>query len=277
MPDTQIPVLHVVIAGEKAPNLGRGYHESSNCRASSTGTKTQLSAANFKTKRDFWEGISQGQDHSRQLGSGTLRPNTVADEKPFLSPLDKEINGSQIHERLEDKDEWRATTPEIMLLTSEVKYSFSRYSKFEISTFEQENNTGPLLNRTGANTGKGMGRPNLFAKGLSVIDIRNILGELCGAEKNGITIKQGTDIGRRKTPAGSNSSSSRRLSDMKVGKIEGASGDDTEIIIREADCGLKHPKPLRLTETRRIISMCRGRVSGTPEMGRRAMSEAATG
>jgi hypothetical protein len=163
-----------------------------------------------------------------------------------------------------------------MLLNGKLEYNLNGDSKSEKDTLEQENNTGSQLNRTGASNRKGMGVPNLFVKGLSVIDIRNILGELWKAEINGITVKKDTSTGRFKM-MGPKSPSSRRLVNMKDAKMDGTLGDITEMIVREADCGLKHPKPLRLTETRRIISMCRGGVPGTPQLWWRAMSEPAIG
>jgi hypothetical protein len=58
------------MAGEKTQDLGRECHESFNCERDSADTKAQYSAANFKTKREFWEGISQGQDNPGQLVPG---------------------------------------------------------------------------------------------------------------------------------------------------------------------------------------------------------------
>lgn len=264
------------MAGQKTQDLGRECHESFNCETDGTDTKAQYSAANFKTKREFWEGISQGQNNLGQLGSGSFQPNTITDEKPVLNPLDREIRGSinQPYERLPEQGGRQATPPEITLLKSELEYSLIRDLKVDKNTFGQENNAGSQLNRTGANNSKGIGVRNLFAKGLSVIDIRNILGELCEAEMNGITVKNDTSIGRRKMMR---PNSPRRIVNIKDAKMDGTLGDITEMIVREADCGLKHPKPLRLTETRRIISMCRGGVPGTPQLWWRAMPEPVIG
>jgi hypothetical protein len=93
----------------------------------------------------------------------------------------------------------------------------------------------------------------LFEKGLNTEDVSNI-------------------VGRRKTLKGPSLTSSRRLIELKDGKMDGASGDAKGMIVREAECGLKEPMPLRLAEVRRIIFMCREQL-GTPQLRRRAMSE----
>jgi hypothetical protein len=59
---------------------------------------------------------------------------------------------------------------------------------------------------------------------------------------------------------------------MIGGKMDGPPGYFKEMIVRQADCGLEEPKPVRLAEMRRIIWMCREEL-GPQQVRRRAISE----
>ena len=111
-----------------------------------------------------------------------------------------------------------------------------------------------------------------FERGLSMKDINSIINKFQNIETDAKLGRGDGFTSRGKTLVGSSYASSRTLLEMREGRVDGLSGEAKEMIVREAECGLKEPKPLRLTETRRIIWLCRGHL-GTPQLRRRAISE----
>lgn len=117
--------------------------------------------------------------------------------------------------------------------------------------------------------------PNRPQGGVSIDDINDMID---GFREVGMFDKSTTGdaiVGRRQALTGPNPIPSQRPIEVKDRGMDGASGDFKEMIIREAACGLKEPKPRRLTEIRMIIWMCRGQL-GTPPL-RRTVSEPPSG
>lgn len=123
---------------------------------------------------------------------------------------------------------------------------------------------------------RGSYSPGRFEGRSSTKDINSIMEEFREIEIADTLRKQDGIVGRRQTLMGHNPIPSRRPRDMKDGKMDGTWGDLKEMIVREAACGLEEPKPLRLTEIRSIIWLCRGQPC-THQLRRRAMSEPPTG
>jgi hypothetical protein len=111
-----------------------------------------------------------------------------------------------------------------------------------------------------------------FWQGLSTTEIKNIVKELQELQEMEI----GGKMGKRYTLAAGKWKISKApdptLNQRPIEMMMDGAEDATDMIVREAECGLKEPKPLRLTETRSIIWMCRRQLV-TPPLGRRAILE----
>ena len=114
--------------------------------------------------------------------------------------------------------------------------------------------------------------PSSFERGFSMKGISSIINEFRNMETDAKLGLGDRLAGKGKMLLGSNYASSRTLVGARDCEVDSLSGKAKEMIIRGAECGLKEPKPLRLTEIRSIIGLCREQ-PGTPQLRRRAMLE----
>jgi hypothetical protein len=97
---------------------------------------------------------------------------------------------------------------------------------------------------------------NMQRKALSVKEVEDIINELRGRDG-------GSMIGRGHAAKGNKS----QLSMVSTGtgmsaRLDGASLSARNMIVKEAKCGLRQPRPVRLDEVRRMVSLCRSKNIG---------------
>ena len=105
--------------------------------------------------------------------------------------------------------------------------------------------------------------PSSFERGFSMKDIGSVINEFRNIERDVNLGLSDRLADKGKMLLGSCYASSRTLVGARDCEVDSLSGQAKEMIIREAECGLKEPKPLRLTEVRSIIGLCREQ-QGTP-------------
>lgn len=301
---TRVALLHSVLARYQNQLPGNGYLKSTGHSKSDAKFDDQYSMTSPRAKSNVLPNTSSGWDSSHQLRTNPVDRNvppvettwqtsgtegltsnnsppsyTLAVLQPRImntKPAPILINGenglftSQAYEWSPYKV--KAIEDKVTLFGSKLESRANRSTEVKDSSFIQIGS--PIAQRmraAGASNNVDDSR-RLFEKGLNTEDVSNIINEFREIEIVEKLTKRDGIVGRRKTLKGPSLTSSRRLIELKDGKMDGASGDAKGMIVREAECGLKEPMPLRLAEVRRIIFMCREQL-GTPQLRRRAMSE----
>lgn len=118
------------------------------------------------------------------------------------------------------------------------------------------------------NSCRGSDNPKRFEQGLSMKDL-NYIANGFRQVKNGVKLGKGDIDVQKWNTIKLSPTSTRRFVEMEDGRVNSA---PREMIIREDECGLKEPKPLRFAEMKRVIWLCRGPLA-SPRVRERAVSE----
>jgi len=116
-----------------------------------------------------------------------------------------------------------------------------------------------------------------LGKRLSIGDINDIINEFQVVEGDNLGKRNGV-VGKWNLMAEPSSISNRMPVELKGPVAVGGASRDAirEMVIKEAECGLKEPKPLRLAEMKRMMWMCTEKVDST-RMRRKAVSKSPKG
>ena len=94
-------------------------------------------------------------------------------------------------------------------------------------------------------------------EGLSVQDIEDIVAEFRNKDSGAKCGKRNTTVGRWNIPPPPSQDPSKDFEPISAG----LDGPAIEMIVKEAECLLKEPKPMRLIEMKRMIWLCREKAS----------------
>jgi hypothetical protein len=107
-------------------------------------------------------------------------------------------------------------------------------------------------------------------------EVQSIVDEFQDGAVDGKIGKSKTIVGRwNVVPQRLARSSVTRVTDENERRVSSFEGSESEMVVKEARCGLKQPKPMRATEMKRMVMLCREKVGTTmgKEKGKTGVSE----